>query len=119
MAAKEHILDSAFGYGQLLDELWAGRQRFVLLEHDVVPWPGAVDRLMRCPRLWCVHEYPFAANKQRWALGAVKVSGVLLEGSPGFSGVLWNQLDAAVVRELYTACPGGPHVHGPPFAHVK
>lgn len=119
VAAEEHVLEGEYGYGRLMDDLWAAGNRFVLLEHDVVAWPGAVERLLRCPRVWCVHEYPLGPGTVRWALGCVKVSGVLLGYRPGFSGVVWNQLDAAVVRELLAVCPGGPHVHDPPFAHVK
>lgn len=119
VSAEVVVLDNGYGYGRLLDRLWADGETFVLLEHDVVPWPGAVDALLACDEPWCVHEYPFAANAVRWALGCVKVAERLLRGDPVFRGVMWNQLDAAVVRELLLACPEGPHVHSPPFAHIK
>lgn len=48
-----------FSYGRLVAALVGSGDDFVLVEHDVVPWPGAVRELMVCQHAEaaCVFEY--------------------------------------------------------------
>jgi hypothetical protein len=105
-------------YGRILAEHWP----FTVLEHDVVPWVGAFDKLAECPEPWCVHMYPFAPNAVRWALGCSRVHPGVAEQFPNlpdvWGAVAWNQLDGVVSPALIRAV-GKPHIHSPAFAHVK
>jgi hypothetical protein len=44
-------------YGDYFTRRWAAGRSFVNVEHDVVPWPGAIDQLVRCPEPWCHFDY--------------------------------------------------------------
>ena len=114
------IMQDDLHYGRLLAENWRGD--VIVLEHDVVPWVGAMDAISDCSEPWCVYRYPFAPNAIRWALGCLRVNSELVAAHPDlperWSGVVWNQLDAAVVAALSSVAEG-PHFHDPPLAHVK
>jgi hypothetical protein len=104
-------------YGRALTDHW--RDELIVVEHDVVPWPGAMQAISGCAHDWCVYGYPFAPRKIGHALGCRRVSARVIEQRPDlpkrWAGVAWNQLDAAV----YKALGGMPHFHYPPLAHVK
>ena len=62
-------------YGRLLADLWESGRGFTIVEHDVVPWPGALRRLADCERGWCGYEYPLGKRgKLGGALGCVRFS---------------------------------------------
>ena len=99
------VSDSDWGYWRLLCDLWAGRQTFVVVEHDVVPPLGAVRALLDCPRDWCGHAYPMGAIAGT-ALGCVKLGAGLMERTPNaVSRILpqhrsWRALDSMVLGTL-------------------
>lgn len=109
-------------YAYVLGALWKAGDEFCIVEHDVVPWPGALDALKSCPHLWCAYWFPFAANAIRPALGCLRVSEDLIELYPDlwrkWAGAEWNDLDGA----FYTAIQplaDRPHRHHPDVAHCK
>ena len=108
-------------YGRFLAENWQGE--VIILEHDVVPWPGAIGGLRGCMHPWCVYRYPFGPGKLGWALGCLRVNPELVAAHPDlpelWQGIAWNQLDAKVVSALTSVSVGDPHFHSPALAHVK
>lgn len=50
-------LDAEYAYDRLIRRLWSEGQPFVLVEHDILPWPGAVQQLWECDRPWCAFQY--------------------------------------------------------------
>lgn len=51
--------DLHFGYSRLVRDEWnAGLGGFVVVEDDVVPWPGALREFARCEHDWCAFEVP-------------------------------------------------------------
>ena len=48
-------------YWRLLSDIWAARQTTVIVEHDIVPWPGAVQALWDCRCDW--GAYPYAMGQ--------------------------------------------------------
>jgi hypothetical protein len=111
-------------YARIVADRWATGIGFVLLEHDVVPWPGALTTLLNCSQPWCVHRYPFAPGAVRWALGCARFSDELVFAHPqvvdDIRGVHWSQLDGALMTSIsrHTRLHH-PHIHEPPFANVK
>lgn len=120
------VLEDDYAYGRLLTRLWHLGQGFTLLEHDVVPWPGALDLLAKCPELWCGHNYPFAPNTIRGALGCVKFSTEFIQAHPdlpevnNWSETFWAQLDGRVCAPVANILGSRTHhLHEPAFAHAR
>src|SRR3989304_4422313 len=42
------LMFDEMGYGTLLSNLWFYGEGFIILEHDVVPFPGAIKALQEC-----------------------------------------------------------------------
>jgi hypothetical protein len=100
---------------------WWGEDDLIILEHDTIPWVGALTLLGDCPEPWCAHAYPFAPNAVRTALGCLKISRDLQEACDvsDLMLTLWTQVDAVIYRACMEQGLEAPHLHGPPFAHVK
>lgn len=122
-------LEGFFGYTRLLSRLWREGEGFVLLEHDIAPWFGAIHQLWDCEWQWCMFEYPKLGGRLTSGLGCAKFSDELVAGHPEFAehwcGVSWHSLDGAVstsIRqalhrehpERYPLC-----THAPPLAHAR
>ena len=46
-----------WAYTRVLEQEWQQRESFVLMEHDTIPWPGAITQIWRCPYDWCFYGY--------------------------------------------------------------
>lgn len=113
-----------YTYGCTLSHYWRMGEDFVNVEHDVVPWPGAIERLRKCEARWCIHQYPIGhSGKLQSALGIVRFSKRLITEQPdacrGWKDTRWNGLDAQVYGALQIDRGFAPHIHLPPVAHLK
>jgi hypothetical protein len=116
------------GYSRLLERLWS-EGGFVVVEHDVAPWMGAIERLVACPNDWCQFRYPKHGGHLIRGLGCTKFSDRLVAGYPelsaGWSATDWRVLDGAVgaaVADALKAEDPDRHplcTHEPPVAHVR
>jgi hypothetical protein len=124
----EVVMQDDNHYGRLMTMQWQTRQGFIVVEHDVVPWPGAIRQLRECPEDWCSFEYPMPFSAWEpvrqgfcYSLGCTKFSTALVERhqpTPEWGGTCWDGLDGQVIGMLQTAgetC----HLHSPPVAHLK
>jgi hypothetical protein len=113
-----------YDYGRHIYRWW-GEDDLIILEHDTIPWVGALTHLQLCPKPCCAHAYPFAPNAVRIALGCLKISLDLQEACEEtfdlseLAHTRWNEVDAVLYRALQSQGIDKPHLHGPPFAHVK
>lgn len=118
-----------YEYGKFIREAWLGESSLVLVEHDVVPPPLSVYRLIDCPRPWCAHEISLGDHLSPRTLGLVKFSRSLQLALPqlaamalpgagsGYPQVHWRSVDSALVRVLdFMRVP--LHVHQPPAQHL-
>ena len=121
-------LEDSCDYGQLLASLWAAGEGFILLEADVVPWPGALADLWACRAPWCGRLYPVApSGPADGGLGCVAFKDVLVREFPRlperWDGWGWKGLDlrvrAAVTNAVGSRSRQGFHVHRPPVAHAR
>jgi hypothetical protein len=118
------ILWDDLAYGTLLSYLWQVGESFAVLEHDVVPFPGAMEGLENCEEDWCVHKYPPAPKTLYYSMGCMKVSDKLIEKTRDlpqrfdWESTAWNQLDGKVYPGIMEVVKQ-PHIHEPPLAHVK
>lgn len=73
-------------YVRYFEERWAKAETFINVEHDIVPWPGALEELWKCPEPWCAHGYRPDDDLTREGysvfLGCAKISDVLIRALP-------------------------------------
>ena len=104
-------------YGSLLTELWDAGEPFVLVEWDIVPWPGALDALEVCEQPWCGYPYPIVGEGSVIAsLGCTKITPV---GSApdALASTQWPIVDCAIGLRL-ADLHGEMHLHEPLVAHL-
>ncbi len=90
---------SETAYWELLRDLWAAGEAFVLVEHDVVPAPDDLAGLVGCPGEWCTLGYLFEGRPYH-GLGCVKFGRSLLARTP-----------AAIERVARMSSPAHPARH--------
>lgn len=120
---------SDLAYANLLAQLWAAAETFTLVEHDIVPWRGALARLEECPEPWCGFAYPLRDDLMTAGLGCTRFRDTLLtahpgaiedtltEDSPAHPRGHWCNLDDRLTRVL-TRAGAVRHVHAPPVGHL-
>lgn len=124
LEVTEITLRDNCNYGRLIINQWVTRKGFILVEHDIVPWPGAISELQECDENWCVFQYPmFPIEKIGLvsSLGCMKFSRDLTmkhEFDSAWEFIEWNVLDGHVTSYLQNRGEV-MHVHTPPVAHVK
>lgn len=113
--------DEGYTYGDMVAEAW-NQGGFVLVEHDIVPWWGAVRELWECEYDWCVFPYPQGAGMPDPALGCCKFSDDLVNTYPrlqhDMKNVPWHQLQERILPFLWNKGYQW-HVHWPPVAHAR
>lgn len=133
--------DRPTAYGELMKSLWLEREGFVIVEHDIAPWPGAVTQLMGCSEILCGYDYMRGGNIGH-SLGCTRFSKELIEMAPdAWKGwgdnapllqwdlVDWLNVDAAVfdvlagygvaLNQSVDFHPHTFHTHVPPVAHAR
>lgn len=111
-------LDEAFAYDRLFRRLWAEGEPFILVEHDILPWPGAVQQLWTCDREWCGFPY-YIFGEMRVQLGCVKFDPARLGPCPLPEKLShWQGLDWVVIRTLAERGQSG-HLHEPAVTHLN
>lgn len=104
-------------YGEWFAALWNMGQPFVVVEHDIIPFPGAIERLWNCPEPRCTHRYPLHQGNVTLGFGI----GKYVPQGPApdsWRETEWRMLDGMVVPVLNERL-GLPHVHEPPVAHAR
>jgi len=123
----EVVMYDYHSYPRLFTEVWQKGTGFILVEDDVVPWPGALAELDGCDRECCGYEYPNAIIHEEprsgWcaSLGCTKFSQELTRRvpyDPEWQKRGWDSLDGAVFETLQREGVE-MHVHSPPVAHAK
>jgi hypothetical protein len=117
-------LDSKFGYWKLMKRLWSEGRTTIIVEHDIVPWPGAIEELWDCPCSWGTFSYKMNIGEAQGigvshALGCAKLTDRLMAAVPDVweEPATWDKLD----QILFWAARGEgrePHLHRPPVIHL-
>jgi hypothetical protein len=108
-------------YRKLLQRLWNEARTVVIVEHDILPWPGAVEELYSCSCAWGAYTYKLHGGYGIFhGLGCAKLSTELMKATPGIwdEPIQWNLLDQIL---LFTAREQGlePHHHRPAVIHLN
>src|SRR5262245_36727721 len=112
-----------YSYGRALHQLWEEGESFINVEHDIVPWPGALEKMWKCKSAMCMYQYPIGhSGLISGSLGCVKFSDELIDAYPlanfGWDDTEWNHLDAQVFGALVLDRSILPDVHQPPVGHL-
>jgi hypothetical protein len=82
-----NMVDS-HSYFKYFVKRWKEKESFINVEHDIVPWPGAIDEIEKCQQIWCGYGYNKGENIVLSPyLGCVKIGAGLIELLPG----VWNE----------------------------
>jgi hypothetical protein len=120
LEVTEILMTDRLHYARMFTEQWQSRRGFILVEHDIVPWPGALQQLDACEEELCTFEYPVGAGGWGRSLGCTKFAESLVERVPydvTWQNRAWDELDGGVFATLQGEAV--MHVHTPPVAHAK
>jgi hypothetical protein len=109
------------GYRQFFKGLWERRETVIIVEHDIVPWPGALDELWQCPCTWGSYTYHLHGGLGiHHGFGCTKLSARLMEETSDVweSSSGWNMLDQVLFFEA-RALGFEPHHHRPAVTHLN
>ena len=120
---------SPTAYAKLLIERITPERTAIIVEHDVIPPPHALDNLARCQHAWCTHPMRHGGVRKDDLLGLAAfkpwlftlrprwVECALLGGLGSYRWPHWRSLDTLVAR--YLRHHGvHPHVHRPDAVHL-
>ena len=105
-------------YPVMLDELWEIGKPFVIVEHDILPWPGAIQEMWTCTEPWCGFPYALPGGLDAY-LGCTKFDPWAFSFPPKlrepeatfqYCDQMLAQGAARVKIEM--------HRHGPPVVHL-
>lgn len=107
-------------YWIFLTDLWRKQETVIIVEHDILPWPGALEELEACPGFWCAYSYDQRGIGIFHSFGCVKFTGELMRLLPNiWEGINthWSQLDQQFEWRAFQAGQR-PHGHRPPVIHL-
>src|SRR5437773_683378 len=95
-----HTPEHNDGYYLLMKELWEAKEPFIINEHDVIAWPGAIGQLVMCSNPWCTFPYRARAGWLSNGLGLVKFDPTRLPDifQEEFRQRSWRHLDMQMAR---------------------
>lgn len=108
-------------YRRLLKLIWRARETVTIVEHDILPWPGALEEVTACPCSWGTYSYKTLGGVGiAHMLGCAKLTGKLMDALPTVwdEPGHWSGLDQ---RLFFAARAAGiePHLHRPPVIHLN
>jgi hypothetical protein len=111
-------LERDLSYDQLFRELWDKAEPFILVEHDIVPWPGAVQELWACPEPWCGFPYSVFGQLKSY-LGCTKFNPSQLGECPLPDELQsWQVMDRKIEAGMLKRGHKG-HLHSPAVSHLN
>lgn len=72
---------SDHAYFDLLRSVWESGETFVVIEQDVVVYPGAIAAMLECPSPWCATDY-FTCGHLQYGFGCTKFEGSFTSAHP-------------------------------------
>lgn len=75
------VSGSESNYWDLMHQLWASGETFVIVEHDIVVGGASVQLMLECSHLWCACSYPYFMGPYA-GLGCTKFEGSLTQAYP-------------------------------------
>lgn len=126
-----------FAYFELMQEMWKAGETFVLVEHDIVPYPTALRQIYDCPHPLCAYEAPHVWRDYSpgttmkpdddpfiYGLGIVKFGEELMLKHPDHLDDpeldrTWIYVDGNLTARLLMRYDYKMHYHQPPVMHFS
>lgn len=108
-------------YYWLLQALWFRKEGMLTVEHDVVPYEGAIEGLLTCEQPWCAVPYQVGINIGTW-LGLTKFAPEIMVAVPdAFDRMERTAFDSIDGQLLPYLRQKGyrTHVHWPAASHLN
>ena len=103
--------ENASRYFWLLQAFWFRKAGMLTIEHDIVPYEGAIESLQECSEPWCAVPYQVGINVGTW-LGLTKFSPEIMAAVPDafdrMERTEFNAIDGQLLPYLWSK---GYHVH--------
>lgn len=133
----EYVGDSPYRYFEIFRDYWRRGEDFILLEHDIIPWPGALATFESCPDIWCAFGYLYPPDGYLVvAHGCVRFRAKMMESVPDLLDIVeandgrffkvketdtrhWKDLDGCISPILTGTLERFPHRHVPAVVHTK
>lgn len=123
-------LDDAWGYTDYWQARWDEREDVISVEHDIVPWHGALEAMDECPEAWCFHQYSAGETVPPGTpyFGCVKITSRLMDKMPDVwerqRSATWGEAAAwtwcdAWLYQCATELGIEPHQHTPPVSNLN
>lgn len=102
-------------------ERWKEKETFIVIEHDVVIWPGAIEGIWNCTGDVCLHDRHLPIHRKRLLtneapLACIKISRKFIEDNPNLwdEPRVWNECDIRIVESGVTL-----HQHFPSVVNAN
>ena len=122
------LVDGDLDYSLFIADVWAYGEGFVIVEHDIAPWVGAIAQLTSCLEDWCMFRYAKSGGLSR-GLGCTKFSTRLVREYPdlpdAWRGTSWPMIDGTVGSPVAAVLRAEdpervlPCYHTPSVAHAR
>lgn len=105
------------------------RMDLLVIEQDMVPTPGQIDEVLRCPEPWCQIRYDYPRTEPIASLGFCKIAGTVFSEHENFGDlasrdkrtkgglVHWRSLAESVTAQL-VRYGYSPHIHSGRVTHL-
>jgi hypothetical protein len=114
-------VDGRTAYAELFSKLWSQARPFIIVEHDILPWPGALRELTECPEPWCGFTYRLGRPARQTypsLIGCTKFEPLRLGSCPISKNLHWKQLDGQIGEVLHKERSIKMHHHYPEVGHL-
>ena len=125
------VSGSDTAYWELLSDLWAEGESFVVVEHDIIIRHDTLDELEACPEPWCGFPVAYLGGEYP-GMACVKFTDRIISACPGAliqSGRMstdqhspghWCTTDHFLQMVVLPAAVGHhKHVHSPALGHYR
>ena len=112
-------------YYHLMVKTWREQETFILMEHDALCWPGALQQLWDCPEPFCMFQTPMTWYLGEWQLhnGPAKFHKSLMERFPTHMDEVnsrdWHNVYYWLYEQLQHPKGIVVHIHTPPVIHLN
>lgn len=109
-------------YYRHMKRVWEVGEDFINMEHDIVPWPGAIDELLDCQRPWCFFGFQdrlpdLVRDADTAMFGLVRFRASIMRELPSIwktpEPLHWRQLDLHFFEHAFRRHAVAPHQHWP------
>ena len=123
-----YVGNTEYDYFELVYRHWKIGEKFIVVEQDIIPWPGLLTQLDSCFADLCLVFAPHGPGDDlagySYGWGIWRFNSSLLQShryhldDPKLTRK-WSRIDGEVVTRLIEGNIATPHIHNPPVVHMN